>query len=150
MPYSRFTLLLATLVLAALTGSAHPLAQQPAPPPQEPSARPAPGQDAPDGQAEGQDGQEPQQPVFRADITFVRVYATVTDKKGRPAQDLTADDVAVFEAGKPQATESFQFCRIDRPTATTPSRPIRSTFDEEPEAQRPAVRLFGIFLDDYH
>ncbi|HEY8534903.1 MAG TPA: VWA domain-containing protein [Vicinamibacterales bacterium] len=150
MPYSRFTLFLATLVLAALTGSAHPLAQQPAPPPQEPSARPAPGQDAPDGQEEGQDGQEPQQPVFRADINFVRVDVIVTDKQGRPVEDLTADDFEVFEDGKPQAIESFQFFRIDRLTETTPSRPIRSTFDEESEAQRPDVRLFGIFLDDYH
>ncbi|HEX7087698.1 MAG TPA: VWA domain-containing protein [Vicinamibacterales bacterium] len=157
MPYSRFALLLVTLVLVASTGS-RPFARQPAAPPQEEGRPPAgqAGQPAPAGQ-EGQEGQpgegqegQPSRPIFRTDINFVRVDVIVTDKKGQPIEDLTAEDFEVTEDGEPQVIESFQLFKIDQITETTPNRPIRSTFDEEQEAQRPDVRLFGIFLDDYH
>src|SRR5690606_11118849 len=124
MPYSRFALLLATLVLAALTGSARPLAQEPAAPPQgkgrppaEQAAQPASeGQDGPERQEgqDGQEGQEPSRPIFRTDINFVRVDVIVTDKEGRPIEDLTAEDFEVTEDGDPQTIESFQLFKIDQ------------------------------------
>jgi VWFA-related protein len=155
MTYLRFALLLAVVALAALTGTARPQAQgQPSAPPPDQAAPPA-GQPEGAGPQQGQPGQEgetqdPAQPTFRADINFVRVDVIVTDRKGEPVEDLTAADFEVLEDGEPQDIESFQLFEIDQITETTPNRPIRSTFDEESEAQRPDVRLFGIFLDDYH
>jgi VWFA-related protein len=93
---------------------------------------------------------QPQQPIFRAGINFVRVDTIVTDNKGNPVTDLKAEDFQVTEDGAPQTVESFKLIKVDEVLETTPPREIRSTFDEESEAQREDVRLFAIFLDDYH
>jgi VWFA-related protein len=119
-------------------------AQAPAAPPQEPR----PAGDRPAGQPPPAD--QPPQPSFRTAIDFVRVDVIVTDKKGQPVTDLKPDEVEVFEDGDRQDVESFKLFRIDEISETTPARPIRSLFDEENEAQRPDVRLFAFFLDDYH
>jgi VWFA-related protein len=99
-------------------------------------------------QAPAAEGQP--QPTFRAGINFVRVDAIVTDSKGNPVTDLKAEDFTVTEDGAPQTVESFKLIKVDEVTETTPPREIRSSFDEESEAQREDVRLFAIFLDDYH
>ena len=93
-----------------------------------------------------------QPPIFRADINFVRVDIIVTDGDGNPVTDLEADDFEVLEDGTPQTIESFRLIRITgipEPGAE-PARPIRNAFDAEREAAREDVRLFAIFLDDYH
>jgi VWFA-related protein len=90
------------------------------------------------------------QPTFRAGINFVRVDAIVTDNKGNPVTDLKATDFQVTEDGAPQTVESFKLIKVDEIVETTPPREIRTSFDEESEAQREDVRLFAIFLDDYH
>jgi VWFA-related protein len=111
-----------------------------------------PGEPAPaDGQPPAdQDGEAPGQPIFRAGINFVRVDVIVTDRQGNPVLDLKPTDFTVTESGKPQDVESFKLVRVDEVQHTTPPREIRSLFDEESEAQRDDVRLFAIFLDDYH
>lgn len=93
---------------------------------------------------------QPPRPTFRAGIDFVRVDVIVTNKKGEPVVDLKPEEVEVFEDGDRQDVESFKLFRVDEIAETTPARPIRSLFDEESEAQRPDVRLFAFFLDDYH
>ncbi len=93
---------------------------------------------------------QPPRPTFRAGIDFVRVDVIVTNKKGEPIVDLKPEEVEVFEDGARQEVESFKLFRVDEIAETTPARPIRSLFDEETEAQRPDVRLFAFFLDDYH
>ena len=104
---------------------------------------------APPQEAEAQDA--PQQPVFRAGINFVRVDIIVTDDDGNPVVDLTIDDFEVFEDGEPQTIETFeQFLITPAVALDEPVRAIRNVFDEEREAARPDVRLFAIFLDDYH
>ncbi len=155
MGYPRLAL---TLSLASLLGlapaplAAHRAGAQGAqtaapktPPPaaagQKPAAPPAGDQ----AQAE-----QDQQPTFKAGINFVRVDVIVTDHKGNPVMDLKPEDFQVWEDGKPQTVESFKLFKIDALTETTPARQIRSTYDEETEAQRPDVRLFAFFLDDYH
>ncbi len=80
----------------------------------------------------------------------MRVDVIVTDKKGAPVDTLKQADFQVFEDGKPQDIETFKLFKIDAITSTTPARPIRTSFDEESEAQRDDVRLFAFFLDDYH
>ncbi len=152
-------------VVARVQQTSKPAPEQPAPkdPPPQKQGQPAPAEGQPSGQsgqpAQGQDGQpaqgeaspdQPQRPTFRTDINFVRVDVIVTDKKGEPVTDLTEKDFQVWEDGQPQDVESFKLFKIDALTQTTPARPIRSTYDEESEAQRPDVRLFAFFLDDYH
>lgn len=131
------------------------LAAQPAVPP-----APAPGGGA--GQARPAEPspqtpppaqtQDPQQPVFRTGINFVRVDVIVTDRQGQPVADLTADDFEVLEDGKRQAIETFKLVSLSgvpEPGAE-PARPIRTEYDQESEAARDDVRVFVVLLDDYH
>jgi VWFA-related protein len=135
--------LLSAVAAAPARLSARAQKLQPAQAPPSTGAQAAP----PGGQA--QPDQVPQ-PTFKAGINFVRVDVIVTDHKGNPVTDLKAGDFEVWEDGKPQTVESFTLFKIDALTQTTPARPIRSTYDEESEAQRPDVRLFAFFMDDYH
>lgn len=82
----------------------------------------------------------------------MRVDAIVTDRDGKLVSDLTAADFEVLEDGKPQAIETFKFIRLTgTPTRSSePAREIRSDYVEETEAAREDVRMFAIFLDDYH
>ena len=124
----------------AIRGEAQqPAAQQPAPQPA------APQPPAPDAQGA--------QPTFRAGINFVRVDVILTDNKGNPIVDLQPTDFEVAEDGKPQKIETFKLVKLDGGTADAakePPRQIRTDEDEEAEASRDDVRLFAIFLDDYH
>ena len=103
--------------------------------------------------------QEPQQeggqpPIFRTGINFVRVDVIVTDSKtGQPVSDLTQGDFEVVEDNAPQVVETFKLIELDggvREALDGPARAIRNDSDEELEAARDDVRLFAIFLDDYH
>jgi VWFA-related protein len=118
------------VVLAALVCTAAGHAQQP--PPQSP----------------------PDQPVFRTGINFVRVDVIVSDRNGGSVSDLKQTDFEVTEDGKPQSVETFKFIKLDGGTLPSPDgvtpRAIRTDADEESEAARDDVRLFAIFLDDYH
>ena len=105
-------------------------------------------------QAQGDAASPPQQPpTFRTGINFVRVDAIVTDKSGSPIADLKPEDFVVTEQGRPQKVETFKLVSLDGgliPGPEGPPRAIVSDLDEEREAQRDDVRLFAIFLDDYH
>ena len=125
----------AVLALSGLVGVAQ----------QEPS-KPAPG-----GAAGA--SQDPPQPVFRTGINYVRVDAIVSDKNGKVVADLKATDFAVTEDGKPQTIDAFKLVKLDggaTPSPDGPPQAIRNDNDEEIEASRDDVRLFTIFLDDYH
>jgi len=98
---------------------------------------------------------EPAQPppVFRAGINYVRVDVIVSDKAGNPVADLQAPDFEVFEDNKLQKVDTVKLIKLDGGTADSvkePVKEIRNDFDEESEAARDDVRLFAIFLDDYH
>jgi VWFA-related protein len=116
-------------------------AQQPQDQPQQP---PPPQQQQPPPDQAGQ-------PVFRAGINFVRVDAIVTDRAGNPVKDLQIGDFEISEVNKPQKIETFKYIDLDG-GLMSPERPreIRTDADEEAESARDDVRLFGIFLDDYH
>ena len=123
-----------TIGAALLLALAQPAAQQP--PPQPPPADPA-----------------AQPPVFRAGINYVRVDVIISDKNGNPVGDLQAADFDVTEDGKPQKIDTFKLIKLDGGRADAikePVKEIRNDYDEEMEAARDEVRLFAIFLDDYH
>ena len=77
----------------------------------------------------------------------------MTDKNGAPVGDLKPEDFEVIEEGKPQKIETFKLISLDdpqRPAPGGPPRQIRTDLDEELEAAKDDVRLYGVFLDDYH
>src|SRR5258708_31343682 len=45
--------------------------------------------------------------TFTADVKVVNVFATVRDKQGKIVQDLTRDDFALSEDGRPQVIKYF-------------------------------------------
>jgi VWFA-related protein len=146
--FSAATATLLILLVFGLDGGPRGSAQTPA------------GQGQPQTAAAGQpaQAQQPppdtqQPPTFRTGINFVRVDAIITDKSGNPVGDLQASDFDVTEDGKPQKIESFKLVKLDGGTTDAikePPKQIRTDYDEEAEAARDDVRLFAIFLDDYH
>jgi VWFA-related protein len=100
-----------------------------------------------------QQQQPPQQPpIFRAGVKLVRMDVTVLGNGDKGVPDLTAADFDVTEDGVQQKVETVQFMRIDgRPAAGgETSLEIRSRDHAAAEAAREDVRLFVVFLDDYH
>ena len=126
---SASTVVLATAIAASLIGGALIAAQEPKPPdPQQPT------------------------PIFRAGTDVVRVDVSATGRNGSPVVDLQAADFEVEEDGVPQAVQTAQFVRIDGQRTSDLNEPleIRSREHAKLEAAREDVRLFAIFLDDYH
>jgi VWFA-related protein len=91
-------------------------------------------------------------PTFRADINFVRVDVIVSDKQGNPVGNLRQEDFEVTEDGKPQTIQAFKLINITDAVGVDqePPRPVRNAIEEQAEAARDDVRLFAVFLDDYH
>lgn len=138
--------LMALVALAGVQGDARQQAQGAAsqPPAQQPGQPPPPQEPPPD---------QTQPPVFRTGINFVRVDVIITDKNGNAVADLQPGDFDVAEDGKPQKIETFKLITLDggrTDSIKEPPKEIRSDYDEESEAARDDVRLFAIFLDDYH
>jgi VWFA-related protein len=124
-------------------GASIPLRAQNAQTPQQPPAGPPPPPPI----------ENLPQPVFRTGINFVRVDVIVTDKAGNPVNDLKPGDFEITEQNRPQKVETFKLISLDgglMDSTTTPPRQIRTDIDEETEAGRDDVRLFAMFLDDYH
>lgn len=96
--------------------------------------------------------QEPQQPIFRARVELVRVDVSVMGRDGKAIEDLSAADFEIEEDGIPQRIETVQFVRLTGqvPADYEESTQIRSPQHGTAEAARDDVRLFVIFLDDYH
>ncbi len=110
-------------------------------------------QQTPPAPAAAPAAQTDQSPVFRAGINYVRVDVIVSDKNGNPIENLKAEDFEVLEEGRPQKIDTFKLISLDGgliPGPGGPPRQIRTDGDEETEAARDDVRLFAIFLDDYH
>src|SRR5713101_2819075 len=121
---------------------------------QQSQAKPPQQTPQPQGQAQPPAPDQPQPPpLFRTGINFVRVDVIISDNKGNPVADLQPADFDVTEDGKPQKIETFKLVKLDGGRAESikePPKEIRTDYDEESEAARDDVRLFAIFLDDYH
>ncbi len=94
----------------------------------------------------------PQQPIFRAGTDLVRVDVTATVNGDEPVADLQAGDFEVTEDDVPQTVETIKFVRVDgtRTSNLDEPLPIRSKQHAQLEAAREDVRVFALFLDDYH
>jgi VWFA-related protein len=113
----------------------------------------APGGQAPPAEQQaGQQQAQPQQPTFRAAVRLVRVDATVTGRNDEPVADLKASDFEVTEDGIVQKIDQLQFVKLTGQAARGDDRSldIRNQAQAEAEAAREDVRVFAIFLDDYH
>lgn len=128
---------------------------------QEPAAEPATAEtqspdQAPDADVPGvtvEPAADGQPLIFRSGVNYIRVDAYVTDEDGTPIFDLTQDDFEVYEDGVKQDVDSFQVIRVDTlaARASGPATGIGVTrSDQELAASQPDVRVFVIFLDDYH
>ena len=119
----------AAAVFAAIGIAAAAAAQDPAPPPA-----------------------QPEQPVFRARVNLVRVDVSVFGRDGEPLAGLQPADFLVKEDGIAQTVETVQFVTLtgQAPTDLRESTAIRSAEHAAVEAAREDVRLFVLFLDDYH
>src|SRR5437867_2637432 len=143
-PFRTFTAAAAILALLGVTGDAQ--TQQPAQGQQQ-----SQGQSPPQGQPPPPS--DPQQPVFSSGISLVRVDVIITDRNGNQIADLQPADFDVTEDGKPQKIETFKLIKLDGGISSAINelpKEIRNDYDEESEAAREDVRLFAIFLDDYH
>ena len=79
----------------------------------------------------------PPEVVFRVTTTLVQVDAVVTDSKGHYITDLTADDFAVFDDGKPQKITNFSYVQIG-PHAATGAKPAGKPSPKSAPALPPA------------
>jgi VWFA-related protein len=95
---------------------------------------------------------QPQVPIFRAGTDLVRVDVTATTNGDEPVTDLQASDFEVTEDDVPQTVETIKFVRVDGTRTSNFDEPleIRSKEHALLEAAREDVRIFALFLDDYH
>ena len=77
---------------------------------------------------------------------------TATVNGDEPVTDLQASDFEVTEDDVPQTVETIKFVRVDGTRTSNLDEPleIRSKQHALLEAAREDVRLFALFLDDYH
>jgi VWFA-related protein len=152
-PVSRcfVTALVAGLLIVMAGGRQEALDGQQSTPPASPQAQQPPPQPAPDP-ATGQQPATPDQPIFRAKVDLVRVDVSVTGRDDEPVTDLQASDFQVTEDELPQTVETAQFIRLDgeRHGDTGEGLAIRGRAHGMAEAAKEDVRLFALFLDDYH
>ena len=135
-------------LLLMVSGYAAPQRQPAAAPPPQ-SAAAGTQETAPGQSVELQGGVT----VFRSGINYVRVDAFVTDEDGNPVFDLAQDDFEVYEDGVLQTVDSFQVVQVDR-TPELSGEPLTrvgvTRSDQQLAASRADIRVFVIFLDDYH
>lgn len=90
-----------------------------------------------------------QQPVFRAGASFVLVDA-YPQKDGRIVEGLKAADFQVFEDGKPQTIENFEFVRVEGNLPESARRDPEGLNEMREIAADPHNRVFVTFLDTRH
>ena len=91
------------------------------------------------------------QPVFRSGVKLVLVDVSVTGDGDLPLEDLTPADFELTEDGVPQQVEQATLVRLDgAPRSNGEALEIRSPEHAIAEAGRDDVRIFAVFMDDYH
>lgn len=114
----------------------------------EPLAKPRAVPGTPDGSQAPRPTAAQQHPVFRGGTEFIRVDA-YPSKDGKIIQGLTADDFQVFEDGRPQTIDSFDY--ITFPTWTPDQDRLHPDSDQSgfDLAVDPRYRVFVIVVDTF-
>ena len=103
------------------------------------------------GQTAAPPPQDPQTPVFRSGVKLVLVDVSVTGADDQPLTDLAVTDFELTEDGLAQKVEQAQLIQLDgQPRGGAEALEIRSQDHALAEAGRDDVRIFAIFMDDYH
>ena len=100
-------------------------------------------------QAQPPQSEAQQRPLFRAGSRFVRVDVFPRDRDGKPIEGLTSADFEVYEDGKLQNIDTFEFVRIEPDIEDARVDP-NTQRDGEEAAKDPRARLFVIVLDKWH
>ncbi|HPT25789.1 MAG TPA: VWA domain-containing protein [Bryobacteraceae bacterium] len=74
-------------------------------------------------------------PVFRAESNLVILNVFARGKDGKPVENLTANDFAVVEDGKPQKISVFEFQRLNAPPAAEPVTVERAPAPDAAQSQ---------------
>ncbi len=90
-----------------------------------------------------------QRPTFRGGARFVRVDVYPTDGAGKPIEGLTAADFELYEDGRPQTIDTFDFVRIEPEPEAVRVDP-NSQLEGEALAKDPRARVFAVVLDTRH
>src|SRR5215204_1459146 len=85
-------------------------------------------------------------PVFRTGATYVRVDA-YPEAGGQIVEGLTADDLEVFEDGRRQSIETFEFINADAPLPDDERNSYLSAREGLELAADPRYRVIIIVLD---
>ncbi|MEZ5293630.1 MAG: VWA domain-containing protein [Vicinamibacterales bacterium] len=133
----------AALLAAALAGPGRPA-------PVRAQAQPAGQTQTPPSPSPPPDAAQ-DQPIFRAGVKLVLVDVSVTGPRDEPLTDLTPEDFELTEDGIRQTVEQATLVRLDgQPRGDGEALEIRSQSHALAEAARDDVRLFAVFMDDYH
>ena len=99
--------------------------------------------------AQNQPADQTRPPVFRGGVNFVSVDA-FPRRDGKVVEGLSKTDFQIFEDGKPQKVETFEFVHIEANPADADRRDPTDEKDAERQAADPHNRLFVVFLDLAH
>ncbi len=93
--------------------------------------------------------QQQPQPVFRGGVNLITVDA-YPQRNGKIVPDLKASDFDVYEDGKLQKVETFNFVKIEPSPIAAERKDPNTVRESNALAADPANRVFVIFLDLYH
>ncbi len=85
-------------------------------------------------------------PADEIAVHLVELYTTVTDRRGRPVEDLTADRFQVLEDGVPQQIRRFERVRDQPVHAVVLLDTSSSMLEELPDATAAALEFFRTVL----
>ncbi|HKW89559.1 MAG TPA: VWA domain-containing protein [Candidatus Acidoferrales bacterium] len=90
----------------------------------------------------------PQTPKLRVTTRLVQIDVIVRDRKG-PVENLTKDDFAIFDRGKPRAIGLFAVESAESAKVSTPPAPLPpNTFTDLPQYQAATARSITVILLD--
>jgi VWFA-related protein len=89
-------------------------------------------------------------PTFRSDVNAVLLDVRIVDRTGRFVDDLTKDDLRVFENGDEQPISTFGLVKIPIHPDERPRFSGKTVDADVASNERGDGRLFVILLDDYH
>ncbi len=123
------------------------LAQKPSPPAASgtPPADTSKAADQEPAQEQGEDGEE----VITLGTELLQLYVTVTDKQGRPVNNLKRENFVLREDGKPQDIAFFSVV-ANGSLADDPEAGPEPEDRLRPAAVTPEGRYFALVVDDLH